>query len=174
MAGRPNSSAALGEFVRGMRAAKAAFMAFPEIVRDNMLSATETTVRLIASGAQARLLSSPSVQTRALYSHVAWSVTKTNGRGRVGVTSGSTTVSNLALRKTVKVKGIIRPTASGGYKVVKPSRYGPKVEFGTRYMKAEPFMRPAAESQAQAHIRRCKDAGRGIERDMAAVGQRNI
>jgi hypothetical protein len=76
---------------KGFAKRRRPFNALPAIVRENMLDATETTVREIARGAQARLEASPSIQTRALYNHIAWNVTKSNGRGRVGVSAGSTT-----------------------------------------------------------------------------------
>jgi phage terminase small subunit len=90
--------------IQGLREAKAAFNALPQIVRENMLAATETTVREIARGAQARLESSPSIRTRALYNHVAWKVTPTNGRGRVGIATGTTT--SVVAGVKVRVKGI--------------------------------------------------------------------
>lgn len=172
---RPNNAAAIGEHVRGLREAKAAFQALPEIVRDRMLAATETTVREIARNAQAKLASSPSIQTRSLYNHIAWRVTKTNGRGRVGVSSGSTTVT-LASGKRFRVKGIViagrggSALKSAGAKVIRPSHYAHMVEFGTRKMKDEPFMLPSAEAEKQPFLQRCIAAGKNIEQDMAAIG----
>jgi hypothetical protein len=136
MAGRPNNAGAIAGKIQGLREAKAAFQALPEIVRDAMLAATETTVQMIANGAKARILASPSVQTRALYNHITWSVTKTNGRGRVGVASGTTTVSNLSTRTSVKVKGLIQSHVGKDgkttHRIVQPSRYARMVEFGYR------------------------------------------
>lgn len=172
---RPGNSAAIAGHVQGLREAKAAFQALPQIVRDNLLDATETTAREIARNAQARLLSSPSIQTRNLYNAVAWKVTKTNGRGRVGITSGQTMLSNLATRKRVTVKGIIIAGKGGGAsgRVDRPSRRAHFVEFGTRKMPAEPFMIPAAEGQVQPYLQRCRAAGKGIEQDVAAIGMRS-
>ncbi len=173
---RPNSTGALAGRIQGLREAKAAFQALPEIVRDNLLHATETTVREIARGAQARLASSPSIRTRRLYNAVAWSITKTNGRGRVGITTGQTVFSSLATRQRVKVKGFIVSGKAGGAsgRIDKPSRRAHFVEFGTKHMPAEPFMIPATEAQQQPYLSRCRAAGKGIERDMAAIGMRGL
>lgn len=171
---RPNNQAGIAGHIRGLREAKAAFQKLPEVVRANMLDAVETTVREIARGAQARLQASPSIQTRNLYNAVAWRVTKTNGRGRVGITSGTTTIQ-IGARK-VRVKGIITAgrggsaSTSAGAKLDRPSRRAHFVEFGTRHHSAEPFMTPAAESQKQPFLVRARAAGKGIERDMATVG----
>lgn len=178
MAGRPNNAGAVSKYVRGMSAAKAAFQALPEIVRARMLDATEATVREIARGAQSRLVSSPSIQTRSLYNHVAWRVTKTNGRGRVGISSGSTTIT--VGGKKVRVKGIVVAGRGGsaskasGAKVIRPSRYAHLIEFGSRRFKAEAFMMPSAEAEKQPHLQRCIRAGKSIETDMAAIGRRNL
>lgn len=173
MAGRPNNQAAIQGHIQGLRSAKAAFQALPDIVRENMLEATTVTVQQIARIAQGRLLASPSIQTRNLYNAIAWKVTKTNGRGRVGVTSGQTILSNLATRKRVKVKGII-VAGKGGGAIDRPSRRAHFIEFGTRHHAAEPFMIPAAEGQAQPYLQRCREAGKDIERDTAAIGLRNL
>lgn len=176
MAGRPNDSTAIAGHVRGLSQAKAAFQALPAIVRENLLDATTTTVQQIARIAQSRLQSSPSIQTRNLYNAVAWKVTKSNGRGRVGISSGETILSDLATRKRVKVKGIIIAGRSGGAsgRIDKPSRRAHFIEFGTRRQPAEPFMIPAAESQTQPYLQRCLATGKDIERDAAAIGMRNL
>lgn len=148
----------LTEKIQGLREAKAAFKALPDLVRDQMLHATETTVREIARGAQARILASPSVQTRALHDSIAWAVTKTNGRGRVGVSTGSHGVKVDGRRQ--RRRGVLQ--TDGGVKI--PSAYAHFIEFGTRHAPAEPFMIPAAESQKQPYLERCKRAGRDIER----------
>lgn len=181
--GMPNE--AIAGYVRGLRELKAAFQALPQIVRDRMLAATETTVREIARGAQARLLSSPSVQTRNLYNHVAWSVTKTNGRGRVGISIGSTTVSRMAaaasghgrlirraqgkVGKNVKVRGVVQITSTGA-RIDYPSRRAHFIEFGTKHMKAEPFMMPAAEAEKPHALGRAMAAWKAIETDVVAIG----
>lgn len=178
MAGRPNNSAAIGQYVRGLSQAKAAFQALPEIIRDRLLAATETTVREIARGAQARILASPSVQTRSLYNHIGWTLSKTNGRGRVGVSAGSTSIT--VGGKRFRVKGIViagrggSAARSAGAKVIRPSHYAHFVEFGSRKMRAEPFMMPSAEAEKGPYLDRCLRAGKEIERDMAAIGARTL
>lgn len=175
---RPNSASAIAGHIQGLREAKAAFQALPQIVRDNMLDATETTVREIARGAQARIASSPSIRTRALYDHIKWRVTKTNGRGRVGVATGTTTM--VIGGRRFKVKGIITAGQGGsaskaaGATVIRPTRYAHLIEFGARQHAAEPFMLPSAESQKQPYLQRAIAAGKGIERDTAAIGLRNL
>lgn len=173
---RPNNQAAIAGHVQGLREAKAAFQALPEIAREHLLGATETTVREIARQAQANLQGSPSIQTRNLYNAVAWKVTKTNGRGRVGITTGQTVFSDLATRRRIHVKGILIAGRQGGAsgRVDRPSRRAHFIEFGTRHMRAEPFMRPAAEGQVQPYLQRCRAAGSGIERDVAAIGMRTL
>lgn len=169
MAGRPNNRTAIAAHIQGLREMKAAFQALPDIVRERMLSATETTVREIARNAQARILRSPSVRTRALHDHIKWSVTKTNGRGRVGVATGTTTMQ--VGGKKVRVKGIITAGRGGsassasGAKSIQPTRYAHLIEFGTKHFPAEPFMVPSADAEKQHYLNRCKAAGPLIETD---------
>ncbi len=172
--GRPNNAAAIAGHVQGLREAKAAFQALPQIVRDRMLNATEVTVREIARGGQARLQASPSIQTRALYNHVAWSISKTTGRGRVGITSGTTTIANLQTRKTVRVKGLIVQGRDGKQRIDRPSRRAHFIEFGTRFMDAEPFMIPSADAEKANFLARAIAAGKAIEADVANVGSRAL
>jgi HK97 gp10 family phage protein len=166
--------------VRGLAEAKAAFKALPEIARDALAAATETTVREIVRGAQARILASPSIYTRALYDHIGWSMNKNTGRGRAGVGSGSFSVATPDSqrqrkgRANIRIKGTLRTTATGRQIVVRPSRYAHFVEFGTRHMRAEPFMIPAAEAQRQPYLDRAKAAGRVIEQNTANIGMRNL
>lgn len=167
---RPNNSAAIAGYVRGLREAKAAFQKMPEVFRERLLTATETTVREIARQAQARLRSSPSIQTRALHDRVAWKVTRTNGRGRVGISSGTTTIGG------TRVKGIVTAGRGGsamksaGARIDRPSRRAHFVEFGTRRMPAEPFMVPALEAEQNPYLARCRAAGAAAERDLATSG----
>lgn len=173
---RPNDSGALAGQIRGLREAKAAFQALPEVTRDAMLDATTVTVSEIARLARTQIERSPSIETRSLLNAIAFKVTPTSGRGRVGVTSGQTTM--VVGGRKVKVKGIVVAGRNGsasiahGAKLIRPSRYAHLVEFGSRKMRAEPFMIPAAESQKQPYIERCRAAGKKIETGVAAVGGR--
>lgn len=175
-AGATARASGLAGKIAGLRAAKAAFQALPEIVRDAMLDAVRTTASEIARNAQARLLASPSIDTRALYNSVAWSVTKTNGRGRVGVTAGSSRVSSGG--RTRRIKGVLIAGKGGsaltsqGAKLKRPTTYAHLVEFGSRSMPAEPFMKPAAKAEESAFVSRCQSAGKGIEKNVAAIGMR--
>lgn len=179
---RPNNAAAIDQWKANLRAAKEAFQALPEIVREQTLEAVETTAQLIAAGAKQRIVASPSIVTRSLLNAIDWRVTKTNGRGRVGVTAGSSTVQTSAnfakgviQGRKVKVKGFVVAGPSGGAaggRLIRPSRYAHLVEFGAAHMPPEPFMIPAAEAEKGPHLDRVKRAGTAIERDVAAIGNR--
>jgi len=136
--------------IRGLKEAKAAFQALPEVFRERLGDATETTVREIVRGAQNRLASSPSIRTRALYNAVIWSMSRKTGRGRAGISNVSIGAGGAEARSD------------------KPSQRAHFVEFGTSKMKAEPFMIPAAESQIQPYLDRCRAAGKEAERDLAS------
>lgn len=165
--------AGLAVKIQGLREAKRAFQALPEVTREAMLSAVEMTARELARAAQERIARSPSINTRSLYNAIAWRVTKTNGRAKVGVSSTSTTFYNVSTRKRETFKG--RIGARGGKQVViRPDRYAHFIEFGTRKAPAEPFMIPAAEGQKGPFLDRCKAAGRKVEQDMANVGARML
>lgn len=169
------SSTGLQSKIQGMREAKAAFQALPEIVRDQLAHATFTTISEIKRLAKARILASPSVRTRALYNSIEFSMNYNNGRGRVGVTTGSTTglfaagtgVAGELKRRTIK--GIVIGSGASA-RLIKPSRYAHFLEFGTHKMPAEPFMIPAADNQKSAYLDRCKGAGKMIEQETARVG----
>lgn len=130
-------TSALGLRIQGMREAKAAFQRLPEVFRERLADATEATAKEIARGAQVRVLSSPSVVTRALYNAIGWKMNRNNGRGAAGVQVG----------------------AAG--------RRAHFVEFGTVKMPAEPFMVPAAEAETQPFLSRVKAAGKQAERDLS-------
>jgi HK97 gp10 family phage protein len=160
---RPNDAAAIAGHIQGLREAKAAFQALPEIVRDRLNVATSTTASEIARAAKANLLASPSIQTRSLYNHVTWSMNEKNGRAKVGVASGTTRGTGASAK--IKFKGVVV-----GGKLIRPSRYAHLVEKGTRHFEAEPFMLPAAESQTAPYLDRCERAGKQIEGAVAAIG----
>lgn len=44
------------------------------------------------------------------------------------------------------------------------------VEFGTRFMAAQPFFRPAAEAERNDFVRRMQDIGPKMERDLSGGG----
>lgn len=168
--------------VEGLRQARDAFQAFPEIVRARMLEATEVTLREIQRQARARLERSPSIRTRSLFNHVLFNKpSKVTGIGVVGVSAGSTTYTQQAnfaagviggARR--KFKGVIVTSASGRARLVVPTKYAHIVERGSVHMPAEPFMQPARDAEEPHHIQRMAATGRDIERDMAAIGSRNL
>lgn len=163
--------AGLAVKIQGLREAKRAFQALPAATRDAMLGAVETTASEMARDARARLQRAPSIRTRSLYNAIAYRVTKTNGRAKVGVTPTSTTVHMIGSREKRKFKGRIFHI-NGRQQLVRPDRYAHYVEFGTRKQPAEPFMMPAAEGQKGPFLSRCKAAGKHIEQNVAAVGAR--
>lgn len=162
-----STNPAIAGYVRGLKEAKAAFQALPQIVRDALNTATEATAREIARNAKARVLASPSIQTRSLYDAIGWSMNKNNGRGRAGISNVTTTIR--VGGKAFRIKGKVV-----GSRLIRPSRYAHLVEFGARHMPAEPFMIPSAEIETPAYLRRCQLAGRQIEKDAAAVGARYL
>lgn len=162
--------------VRGLAAAKAAFQALPQIVRERMLEATETTSKEVARGGQARLLASPSIVTRDLYNAVKWAINKKTGRGKAGIADETFTVKEQAnfARGVIGGRRIrVRGTVVGN-RLDRPSRRAHFVEFGTQKMRAEPFMIPAAEAEKGPYLERAKRAGKSIEQDMAKIGLRNL
>jgi HK97 gp10 family phage protein len=118
----------------------------PDVFRDRMNDATETTAKEIARGAQARLLASPSIRTRRLYDAVMASINRRTGRGKAGIASGS---------------------AMLGDRLDTPSKRAHFIEFGTRHMPAEPFMIPAADAQKGPYLDRCTHAAALAERDLS-------
>lgn len=161
--------------VRGLKEAQAAFKALPVTAQTHLRdSAVKPTVVAIVRRARQRLLLSPSVRTRALHDHITSTVSKKTGRGRVGVSAGSTTIKNPQMggigRNTRKIKGLIVRGQRGGARLDRPSRRAHFVEFGTRHMRAEPFMVPAAEQEAQPFLSRCRSTRAQIEQDTAKIG----
>lgn len=151
-----------------MRTLKAQFAKLPAVVQEHMNDATLVSVQQGARNAQANLLRSPSIDTRALHDHVGWAMNPKAGRGSFGVKVSTFTVKTTAnfMRgeiggRKIRVKGIV-----SGNRLDKPWRRAHFVEFGTTKMPAEPFMIPAAESIRNVYLDRCMRAGKGIERDM--------
>jgi HK97 gp10 family phage protein len=64
-----------------------------------------------------------------------------------------------------KVKGL---TGRVGMAAGPAASYWFFVEFGTRFMAARPFFRPAAELERNDFVRRMQDIGPKMERDLAA------
>lgn len=164
--------------VRGLAQAKAAFQALPERMRAHLNDATDTTLSEIVRHAKSRIQSSPSINTRALLNSIGYSLNKNSGRGKAGVSNGSTTIT-IGSRK-IRIKGTLKAGIGGsaltskGAKLIRPTRYAHLIEFGSRFMRAEPFMIPAARSQEQPYLDRCMRGGKGVEQDLAAIGMRNL
>jgi HK97 gp10 family phage protein len=164
--------------VQGLAEAKAAFRALPDIIRDAMNVATETTASEIVRHAKDRIVSSPSVRTRSLLNAIAYTINRKTGVARAGVANVTTTL--IIGGKKVRVKGIITEGKGGsalkssGARIVTPSKYAKFVEFGTAHMPAEPFMIPAAETQKDPYLQRARAAGKTIEQKTAAIGMRHL
>ena len=164
--------------IQGLSQAKAAFQALPEITRDALNVATETTVREIVRQAKAHIQASPSIRTRALLNSIQWTMNRKTGRGRAGVANITTMLAIGGGR--IKVKGLVIPGKGGsaltsqGAKLMKPSRYAHFVELGTRQMPAEPFMLPSAEAEKMPYLDRCRHAGKQIEQDAQHIGSRTL
>ncbi len=176
-----SSGFAIEGHVAGLKSAKAAFQALPEIARDAMADATFTTASEIARIAKQRLLSNGSILTRTLYNAIGFTMNMKTGRGRAGIQNVTTRVSNdSSSKRTFRVKGrVVTTVGRSGVatsRIVRPSKYGHLVEFGGRggKMPAKPFMIPAAENQKAPYLDRCKRAGKVIEQQTAAIGARGI
>lgn len=173
---RPNNASAISAHIDGLRAAKAKFQALPTFMQEKRIQVNSATAAAIVLGAKQHLIASPSIQTRSLLNHVQWSISKTNGQAKAGVTSGSTMIAfghMGGITKKIKVKGLIIAGKGGsaltsrGAKLIRPSRYAHLVEFGTVHFEAEAFMIPATNAQKEPHLQRWRAAGKQLERDMA-------
>lgn len=167
--------------VKGLRETQKAFSAMPEVMKENLVDeAIEPTVREVVRIARGKVQSSPSIRTRALLNAIGWTINRKKGIGKAGIQNVSTTVSSGSMgmtgKSTVRVKGIVVAGKGGsalhrlGARLIKPSRYAHLVEFGSRFMDAEPFMLPAVESQEQPYLDRAVRAGKKTEKDLAAIG----
>jgi HK97 gp10 family phage protein len=153
--------------ITGVDKAIAALKRAPDVFRDRLNYATAATGKEIARGAQARLASSPSIQTRNLYNAVASTMSRKTGRGKVGISAGSTRIGKLRVKGFVKAGRGGSARHSEGASVDYPSKRAHFVEFGTRHMPAEPFMLPAADAQKQPYVDRCTAAAKQAEQDLA-------
>lgn len=108
---------------------------------------------VIAKRAKQNLEANGSVDSRALLTKVG--VRSSKGKARVGILTGEVTVTR---------KGRSKP------EVVAPARYAHLVEFGSRAIPAEPFMRPAADEGAEEAVRKIGEVmARGVEREARAI-----
>lgn len=171
------------EPVSGLRAAKDAFKALPQVTRDRTNQAVEDTTQAIYRGAVRRV--APHRRYGFLQRYLDTSMNRKTGTGKVGLPRLAAVIpagpSAGFMSRTVRAgkrrfEIIGRPTAGHGTRVVYPSKYAHLVEFGHRRGRgtsaapAYPFMIPSAEAERSKFLTRCQEAGRGIERDMAAIG----
>jgi len=163
--------------VQGLREAKAAFSHMPEIFRDRLNDATFVTISEIGRLAKSHLAADPGIRTRTLYSAIGYVMNWKTGRGRAGIQNITSVIANPRLgavgNATRKIRGAV-VTHAGRTLLAIPRRYGHFVEFGTRRMRAHPFMLPAAESQKQPYLERCRAAGTRAETDLARMGGRTV
>jgi HK97 gp10 family phage protein len=154
--------------VLGVPETKAQVARIPDVFRERMNDATEVTAKEVARGAQARLLASPSIRTRNLYNAVAAAMNRRTGKGKAGISAGTTVING------IRVKGLVTAGAGGsalksaGARYDNPAKRAHFVEFGTVHMKAEPFMIPAADAEKAPYLQRCNQAGKLAERDLSA------
>ena len=173
----PAGQAALDSKIQGLRAAKAAFQALPEVFRNGLNEATFITTSEIARQAKAFVLASPSVRTRSLYNAIGFTTNDKLGRGRVGIMNITTTIN--VGGKNVRVRGNLvgRPggrSLASSVRAIIPRRYAHLIEFGARHFPAEPFMLPAVEREKPHYLERCRAAGRRAEETLARIGGRNL
>lgn len=172
---RPNSANAIAGHIQGLREAKAAFQRLPAALREELNEATELTLKLIVSRARSRVITSPSIQTRALLNAIGYSLNKKSGRGRAGITAVTTKISVGSSK--IRIKGFLVAGKGGsastakGARLIRPSRYAHFIEFGTRRQRAEPFMIPATEQSKAAYLSACRDAGQRLEQWAVAQPQ---
>jgi hypothetical protein len=90
---RPNNAGAISAHIEGMRAAKAKFQALPPFMQEKRIQVNSATAQAIVLGAKQRVQASPSIATRTLYNHINWTITKTTGQARAGVTRATTRIA---------------------------------------------------------------------------------
>lgn len=140
--------------VRGIIAARKAFQALPQVMRDQFNEATEDTAIALAADARQRV----PVDTGTLRDHIGHSFSKRSGFAKVGIRPG---------RVAIAGAGGSALTSSGA-RLLEPRKYARMVEFGTVKQTAQPFMLPAAEGQRVHYARRLRDAGKRGERQLAS------
>ncbi len=140
--------------VSGLVAARKAFQALPETMRQHLAEATEDTALAMAADARQRV----PVDTGTLRDHIGHSFSKRSGFARVGVKAGGVAIAGAGGSALT----------SAGARYLRPQRYAHLVEFGTVRATAKPFMLPAAEGQRALYARRLKDAGKKAERQLAS------
>jgi hypothetical protein len=126
--------------IRGQKEMTAAFKALPDVVRERMADAVEKTAVAIVS----RMRANVRVDKGILKRDLDYSINRKTGKATTGIRKDSP-------RKSI----------------------GHLVEFGhggPRPAPAYPFAIPAAEAEREGHLKRCKDAGAHIEKDMANKG----
>ena len=133
--------------VSGDRACIAAFKKLPQVAKDRLGEATDKTTFAILQ----RQRASVRVRSGALRAALDRSFSKTTGVGKVGIRQGAAAIT------------------VGGQRVA-PGKYGHLVEFGHAKAGPHPFAIPAAEAEREPYLGRCREAGKAVERDMAAVG----
>ena len=146
--------------VKGLKEARAAFKALEPAARERFGEATRVTVSEIA-----RIASQKAPRRLGhLRAAIGFSFSRKTGRGRAGIASKRIVIAGAGGSALTK----------HGAKVVNPAKYAKFAEFGTRRHSAQPFMIPAATSQEQPYLSRCQQAGKAIEKDVAAIGARTL
>jgi hypothetical protein len=158
----------------GLSQARAAFKALPVAAREDLNDATEDTAIRILAGARQRV--APHRRYGFLERYLAYSINTKTGEGKVGLPRRAAVIPGGASPSSTRTATITRRRKTGsakGARVIYPSKYAHLVEFGhgrgrgKSSAPASPFMIPAAESERQAFLQRCKRQGPQIERDLS-------
>lgn len=132
--------------VRGLKEIEALLEKLPDRISANVLNAAlRRGASVIAKEARKNLRASPSIDSALLEKSIS---SRARRQKRKGKYVGRAVVSIGAQRVTTQVvrKGHKKPVTAT------PSKYAHLVEFGTRKMKAEPFLRPALDTKGAEAI----------------------
>lgn len=137
--------------VRGLSQVRAAFKRVDPVMRTHLLEATDRTAMALAAKAKQKVR----VRFGFLKQAIDWSISTRTGEARVGLVRG----------REFAIPG--RQSGTKG-SVAIPSKYGHLQEFGSPNAGPSPFMMPAAESEREPYLQRCRNAGKNAERELAA------
>ena len=151
------------QFVIGAKEIEALLKSLPEKVAEKVTTAAlRAGAAVIARQARTNIKSNPSIDSGLLLKSVTSRAKKRSKKGSKVVSVGIRRVKEQVKRKGRK-----------GTSAASPSRYAHFVEFGTKNMKAEPFMRTALQQKgAEAIAKITEFMGRGIAREAQKLAKR--
>lgn len=157
--------------VTGTQAIKATLAAMPQIVRDRLGEAIQTTASEITRVAKGNV----PVRTGTLRDHIDFSYSPTYCRAKVGITPGTVVIQGAQTQTFKKVTRSFAATYKAlGWKVYRASHYAHLVEFGHGQVAAHPFLGPAFTGEQRYLDARMQAAQRGSITDLANVGARYL